>query len=509
MFIYKTTNLVNGKIYIGQCKRRVGADRYIGSGKLLQGAIKKYGRINFVREIIEDGISDPKTLDEREIYWIQFFDSTNADIGYNISKGGSSADVSNRLGKTIEEQYGKERADEIRKKQSESGRGRKNPMSESTKMKLSKIRLGSKQSQETKDKKSISFSGSCNPMYGVSLSGSSNGMFGKNHSEESKEKMSLATSGEKSSWYGKKHSEEDLIKMSKAQSGENHPLFGKKHSEKSKILMSISHRRAYYNRPLVFDGFLFFNELDLLMARMEILKDKVDYFVITESSVTFSGKSKPMYFYENNSLFKKFKNRILYNPVLDTPETNVSWDREIWQRNAILRGFDGRCEDSDLILAGDIDEIPNLSNLYEWYKPNTLFHPLMDMYYYYLNNFREKNWFGTKICNYGFMKDIGVDNLRNMKQVGYAIQDCGWHWSYLNSGNNIRQKIDAFSDVDLNNPVILGNLENHINANTDIFFRGQRMTPVPIDDRFPPYIRENQEKYKHLIKEWQWDLKNI
>lgn len=251
----------------------------------------------------------------------------------------------------------------------------------------------------------------------------------------------------------------------------------------------------------VYDLFNFFNEIETLRIRLEVLKDKVDYFCLTESTVTFSGKPKPLYFEENKHLFEDFKDRIIHNVVDDTPVTNISWEREIHQRNAMRRCVEGIVTDDAIILSGDVDEIPNLDGLYKWYDGKSLFHPLMDMYYYYLNNWREDNWFGTKVCSWEFMKNIPVDTLRNMKTTGYAVQKCGWHFSYIGGADRIRQKIDAFSDVDLNNPVILGNLENHINANTDIFFRGQKMTPVPIDESFPAYIRNNQEKYKHLIKE--------
>ena len=51
MIIYKTTNLVNGKIYIGQDKNNNPA--YLGSGKILHLAFQKYGLENFNKEILE------------------------------------------------------------------------------------------------------------------------------------------------------------------------------------------------------------------------------------------------------------------------------------------------------------------------------------------------------------------------------------------------------------------------------------------------------------------------
>ena len=50
-FIYITTNLVNGRKYLGQCSK-LNDQKYLGSGKYIKKAIKKYGRSNFSREIV-------------------------------------------------------------------------------------------------------------------------------------------------------------------------------------------------------------------------------------------------------------------------------------------------------------------------------------------------------------------------------------------------------------------------------------------------------------------------
>jgi group I intron endonuclease len=85
MIIYKTTNLINGKIYIGQDAN--DNPKYLGSGTRLRYAFKKYGKTNFKKETLSLCYSK-KELDEQEIYWIKFFDSTNKAIGYNICHGG-------------------------------------------------------------------------------------------------------------------------------------------------------------------------------------------------------------------------------------------------------------------------------------------------------------------------------------------------------------------------------------------------------------------------------------
>ena len=91
MFIYKTTNKINGLIYIGQhiYKKEIKNPKYyLGSGTLLLESIKEYGRQNHEREILEY-CDTFKELNDREIYWIEKYNSINPEIGMNISAGGS------------------------------------------------------------------------------------------------------------------------------------------------------------------------------------------------------------------------------------------------------------------------------------------------------------------------------------------------------------------------------------------------------------------------------------
>ena len=85
-YIYKTTNLINLKIYIGQKTSEIFMPHYFGSGTKIKHAIKKYGVDNFKVELIEECFT-LKDLDDREIYWIKFYNATDRDIGYNIMAG--------------------------------------------------------------------------------------------------------------------------------------------------------------------------------------------------------------------------------------------------------------------------------------------------------------------------------------------------------------------------------------------------------------------------------------
>jgi group I intron endonuclease len=82
--IYKITNNINGKVYIGKAK--TNNHRYYGSGLKITAAIKKYGKSNFTKTILEE--CDERFAGEREKYWISKLNSTNDSVGYNISLGG-------------------------------------------------------------------------------------------------------------------------------------------------------------------------------------------------------------------------------------------------------------------------------------------------------------------------------------------------------------------------------------------------------------------------------------
>jgi len=89
MHIYKITNRINGKWYIG---KHNGSDpNYFGSGKLLKQAVEKYGKDNFERVVLEEVESD---INAREQYWIHKTDAVSDPMSYNLAKGGEGGDLS-------------------------------------------------------------------------------------------------------------------------------------------------------------------------------------------------------------------------------------------------------------------------------------------------------------------------------------------------------------------------------------------------------------------------------
>ena len=87
-YIYKTTNLKTGKIYIGQhLAEKFEPERYIGSGCLFKKILERDGKENFVCELLKECFS-LEELNESEKYFIAKYNSQDKDIGYNIADGG-------------------------------------------------------------------------------------------------------------------------------------------------------------------------------------------------------------------------------------------------------------------------------------------------------------------------------------------------------------------------------------------------------------------------------------
>lgn len=96
-YIYKRTNLLNGKIYIGQTKQdpKKRWNDEDNSNQKIGIAVREQGKENFKNEIIEIHHSLEKTL-EREQYWIAYYNSNNPNKGYNGNKGGGGGNSTSK-----------------------------------------------------------------------------------------------------------------------------------------------------------------------------------------------------------------------------------------------------------------------------------------------------------------------------------------------------------------------------------------------------------------------------
>ena len=191
MIIYKVTNEENGKVYIGQTIRSLSKrqdDHYRSSNSChFHHALKLYDRDCFVWEIIEE-CSSVQEMNDREKYFIQYFDSFNN--GYNKTLGGE---------------------------------GRRGPYPESGKQKQREINLGKTHTEETKRKISEKLKGrKFSEEHRRKLSENHNGGV-EFHTEETKRKISERQMGEKNQFFGKTHTEETKQLIREKMIGDNSP----------------------------------------------------------------------------------------------------------------------------------------------------------------------------------------------------------------------------------------------------------------------------------------------
>ena len=204
--IYKITNLINLKVYIGQSDRlndrkrehfyRLKRNEH--NNEHLQKSYDKYGEENFIFEIIEE----TDDLDNREIYWINEYGGINSELNYNLK-----------------DPLTKKWCDYIRLKQCKIMAGENNPnfgnkWSKEQKEKLSKMKKGVTLEKSIGKEKA--------DLTKLKMSKSQKG---RKHPEEVKEKIRQANIGEKNPAYGKGY----------RQVGEKNPMWGKPNSSRKPI----------------------------------------------------------------------------------------------------------------------------------------------------------------------------------------------------------------------------------------------------------------------------------
>lgn len=165
-YLYKITNTLNNKIYIGQSNKeteRWRQHKYLSRQlypiQYIHRAMVKYGVENFKYEVIACCLSK-EYADETEKTLIDQYDSRNKKYGYNISPGGDIV-WNSGLPKERQPMFGKHHKDESKKKISESNKGKIIIITEEQKRKMSDAHKGKTHSQETIEKISSSNQGIC------------------------------------------------------------------------------------------------------------------------------------------------------------------------------------------------------------------------------------------------------------------------------------------------------------------------------------------------------------
>ncbi len=229
---------------------------------------------------------------------------------------------------------------------------------------------------------------------------------------------------------------------------------------------------------MIYDCFIFNDELDLLELRLEFLGGRVDHFILVESARTLSGKPKPLHFKNNAQRFSKWKNQIIH---LVAPDNNMpAWEYEYFQRNYIKEGLKIAAKE-DIVFISDADEIlniPALLSLQQLQLPAVIELPAR----YYFMNLQTSDRFWVNMAasaDFIMQHDIGLRYQKYETLCPNRISSddilTGWHFSYLYGYDttSYKEKIESFSHQEYNSPYWLA--ENRIKAcvkyNIDLFER--------------------------------------
>lgn len=287
---------------------------------------------------------------------------------------------------------------------------------------------------------------------------------------------------------------------------------------------------------MVYDCFQFFNELDILKIRLNVLSPVVDRFVISEATETFSGLNKPLYYEENKEMFAEFQDRIIHVVVDDTPEGGTH-ERDTFQKNAVTRGLKD-CTDDDVVIFSDLDEIPNPDKIREIlrnFQEDKIYHFAQRLFYCYLNmeevsgnllsyagefeGVEHKKWIGTKMLSYKLLKEqnllLGELRFPERKELGIRVDDGGWHFGYMGGHGEkdirkrVQEKVVSAAHQEYNSRHVLSNVTDQIKDGKDIFGRNAQFVRCEIDESFPKYIREHQKELDFLIMHEEKGAKKI
>lgn len=234
-YVYKTTNRLNGKFYIGVHKSDdIGRDKYMGSGIALKKAIEKYGEVNFEREILFE------TKHKEKAYELEFKLVEIDEHTYNLNTGGNGSwDYVNSLelenpmknNKVVEKVITASKITREKKPEKYAD------ISRSNLQKAIKANLGKKHSNDTIEKRSNSLK----QFYEKNESPLKNRNLSNDHKEKIKQSWSEERKAEKSEWFKRRIDDNpDIVKTN----------LGKTFSKETKEKMSNSMGEAWKKRKL-------------------------------------------------------------------------------------------------------------------------------------------------------------------------------------------------------------------------------------------------------------------
>lgn len=261
---------------------------------------------------------------------------------------------------------------------------------------------------------------------------------------------------------------------------------------------------------MIYDIISYNGEKELFDIRYNTLKDFVDEFRVVEFDKTFSGipkKStfdqhydKVKHYIHTEDIWSKYEELALSSPNTEYGKGASHWIREFCQKESIKEALSG-IQDEDIVFIGDCDEVWDpkcLKSLNELCNLGIPVKLKLRVYSYYLNNQSNEQFWGTIITKYKDVRDECLNHARSIncfKSSDYF----GWHFTSMGGHENVKKKLtDSYTNETYATSQVLNNLEQNINEVRD--FLGRDFVYSTEESSWPSYLKENKDKYKHLLK---------
>ena len=219
---------------------------------------------------------------------------------------------------------------------------------------------------------------------------------------------------------------------------------------------------------MLIDAFTYFNEKELAELRLKYLNSIVDYFIIIESNITFTGQEKKWNFPEllKNNL-KEFSHKIQYHQIkIDVEKAESekdprykgnygrSWRIENVQRNFIRNACQKFSQD-DIIIISDADEIASKEKIsfvkscdLKVVAPIAFEQALFHLDCNFLNLER---WIGSVVTTKELIDKFGPQSFRNYRERISHFTDAGWSFSSFGGYERVKEKIESYAHSEHNN----------------------------------------------------------
>lgn len=251
----------------------------------------------------------------------------------------------------------------------------------------------------------------------------------------------------------------------------------------------------------IVDCFPFCHELDILELRLNILDSVVDFFVLVEGSMTFTGKPKPLFFAENIQKFGRWKDRIAHVAFSPSEECDP-WLMESEQRRELINGIPN-LQSSDVVIHSDVDEIPDPEAI-KRYNPSIGIQGMAGYHsLFYLNTqLIHQKEVGPKIFPKSILSRVDFAQIRHYdcELWGHVIPDAMWHFSYCGGVKVFLYKVGAYGHRDEIDPESHNrmSIESVLKDPTKprVILPGQPIVARKLDKTFPEYVRKNRQSLK-------------